>query len=114
MYGYLKPDTFKRELATGRGEIFFVRVFHLAYLIVAICLIVNFLITIINEVYESKGKKKLGDDALAYLHNRLTEKLKTLSRRKSHWPKLNLKRYYNILASRKHRKRILTDSKMIE
>ena len=91
VYGYLKPDTFNRELETGRGEVFFVRFYHLAYLIIAICLIVNFLVTIINEVNESKGKKELGDDILNYMANKL--KISSRADKRQH----KLKRYYRLL-----------------
>lgn len=51
VYGYLKPDIFKKQINT---EITFMKFYHIIYLFIATSLIVNFLITIINEI-SSKG-----------------------------------------------------------
>ena len=67
VYGYLKPDKLKHEVEKAKSDILFLKVYHIIYLLIASCLIVNFLVTIITELHEKHKGRLNEDDIIQYL-----------------------------------------------
>ena len=82
VYGYLKPDKMKDEIKTGNGEMFFIRCYHIVYLLIASSIIVNFLVTIITEIHTKADNVDDGEDIISFLISKTKLKRKR-NRKKS-------------------------------
>ena len=79
VFGYLKPSDLKNEAQKSHNG--FMNIYQISYLVLAATIIVNFLITIINDTHGKTKSVNRDDDILQFLSDKKKEKSLKLKKR---------------------------------
>ena len=72
VFGYLKPSDLKHEAEKSHYGV--MHLYQISYLVIAATIIVNFLVTIINDTHGKTKSVNRDDDILQFLSNKKKEK----------------------------------------